>query len=108
MALMFARPPKVPKNVRESLIRDYVTRNHHYQQVWNIVNLFDTVLYPAAGRVLTFEQPVLILWGESDAIYPIAGAAFLQQQPNPYCATKGNESSTIDQEYETEDGKGVD
>lgn len=77
MALLFAQSPEVSKEVRDLLIRDYVTRNHHYQQVWSIINLFDTVLQGAPGEPLEIEAPVLILWGESDAVYPVAGAESL-------------------------------
>jgi abhydrolase domain-containing protein 6 len=79
MALLFAHPPEVADEVRNSLIRDNVSQNHHYQQVWNIVNLFDTVLQDPPKEHLLRETPVLILWGESDAIYPVAGAEFLHK-----------------------------
>lgn len=76
LALLFAAPPEVPAPVREALIQDYVTRNRHYQQVWDIVNLYDDVL----KRPLKVGVPTLILWGESDAIYAVAGAHGLRGQ----------------------------
>jgi pimeloyl-ACP methyl ester carboxylesterase len=80
MALLFAQPPEVSDETRDSLIRNYVTRNHHYQQVWSIINLFDTVLLDYHGKQLGIEVPVLIIWGESDAIYPVVGAESLHKR----------------------------
>jgi abhydrolase domain-containing protein 6 len=80
MALLFAQPPEVANEDRDSLIRDYVTRNHHYQQVWNIITLFDAVLQDNPGEQLGIDVPVLIIWGESDAIYPVAGAESLHRR----------------------------
>ena len=57
-----------------------MTRNHHYQQLWNIVNLFDTVLQGVLGEPLGIRVPVLILWGESDAVYPVSGAEPLRKR----------------------------
>jgi abhydrolase domain-containing protein 6 len=80
MTLLFAHPPEVEDEVRNSLVRDYVTQNHHYQQVWDIINLFDTALQdPLVGPLLQ-KTPVLILWGASDAIYPVGGAKPLHQR----------------------------
>ncbi len=76
LRLLFATPPRVPDPVREALLKDYVSRNHHYQQVWDIVNLYDTAL----ERDLRVPVPVLILWGESDGIYAVAGAESLHQR----------------------------
>ena len=80
MALLFAHPPEVTDEVRNSLVREYVTQNHHYQQVWDIINLFDTVLQDPQRKPLLQKTPVLILWGESDSIYPVAGAESLHQR----------------------------
>jgi pimeloyl-ACP methyl ester carboxylesterase len=80
MALLFVRPPEVPDEVRDSLIHDYSTRYRHYQQVWNIINLFDTVLHHIPREPRFDEIPALILWGESDAIYPVAGAELLHKR----------------------------
>ena len=80
MALLFAHPPKVADEVRNSLVSDYVTQNHHYQQVWDIINLFNTVLQDSPGGPLLRKTPALILWGASDAIYPVGGAKPLHQR----------------------------
>lgn len=76
LRLLFAVPPAVPDPVRDALIKDYVARNRHYQQVWDIVNLYDRVLDQPA-RV---TPPVLILWGEADGVYAVAGAKTLHQR----------------------------
>lgn len=74
MSLLFAVPPEIPAGLRDALIGGYASRNRHYQQVWDIVNLYDTAL----DQPLGIATPVLILWGESDGIYPIDGAPALQ------------------------------
>lgn len=76
LRLLFATPPPVPAPVREALIKDYVARNRHYQQVWDSVNLYDRVL----DHPLKVSVPVLILWGESDGIYAVAGAQTLHRR----------------------------
>ncbi|EXJ15639.1 alpha/beta fold hydrolase [Imhoffiella purpurea] len=78
LELLFAHPPSVPDDVRDGLVDDYVARNGHYRQVWDIVSLFDSVLAGDEGNPLPIDRPVLILWGASDAIYPVAGAEPLQ------------------------------
>ena len=79
MGILFADPPEVPAGLRDELIHTYTTYNRHYQQVWDIVNLYDAVLdnRPLA-KPLDARIPVLILWGEADAVYPVDGAPKLQ------------------------------
>ncbi len=76
LRLLFAVPPAVPDPVRDAMIKDYVARNRHYQQVWDIVNLYDRALDPPPHVTL----PVLILWGEADGVYAVAGAKTLHQR----------------------------
>jgi pimeloyl-ACP methyl ester carboxylesterase len=76
LSLLFAHPPQVPDGVRDALIRDYVDRNRHYQQVWDIVNLYDSAL----AKLPRVAVPVLILWGESDGVYAVAGAPALRKR----------------------------
>lgn len=84
LSLLFARPPEVPAPVRKALIEDYLTRNRHYQQVWDIVNLYDDAL----KRPLKIAAPALILWGESDGIYAVAGVHTLHRHlPHARVAT---------------------
>jgi pimeloyl-ACP methyl ester carboxylesterase len=80
MRLLFVQPPKMPDNVREQLIRDYVARNQHYRQVWDIVNLFDDVLSGDADEPLGIDVPALIVWGERDEIYSASAAPTLRQR----------------------------
>jgi pimeloyl-ACP methyl ester carboxylesterase len=73
--LLFVKPPQIPDSVKEQKVKDYLDRNRHYQQVWDIVNLYDDVTCKAQlGTV-----PTLALWGEKDSIYNIGGADRLQQ-----------------------------
>jgi abhydrolase domain-containing protein 6 len=76
MHLLFADPPLIPPELRDALLKGYVERNRHYQQVWDIVNLYDTAL----DKPLDAKMPVFILWGEGDGIYPVEGAAKLQER----------------------------
>ena len=80
MGLLFVQPPEVPDAVRQRLIHDYVARNRHYRQVWDIVNLFDDVLAGDADASLGINIPALIVWGEGDAIYPVSAAATLHRR----------------------------
>ncbi len=80
MGLLFVQPPEVPDEVREQLIRDYVARNRHYRQVWDIVNLFDDVLAGDADESLDIDIPALIVWGEGDSIYPVSAAPTLRKR----------------------------
>ena len=59
MRLLFVNPPAIPESVKTARVKAYVEHNRHYQQVWNIVNLDDTVLYPPRRSAI----PTLILWG---------------------------------------------
>ena len=80
MGILFDTPPEVPAEIRDTLIESYTKYNRHYQQVWDIVNLFDTALDKRPlDRPLDARIPVLILWGEADAVYPVEGAATLQE-----------------------------
>ncbi|MFZ4537573.1 alpha/beta fold hydrolase [Propionivibrio sp.] len=76
MSLLFVNPPTLPESLKESLVKDYVERNRHYQQIWNIVNLYDTALsdHPI------FEVPTLIIWGKEDKIFAIEGADRLRNR----------------------------
>jgi pimeloyl-ACP methyl ester carboxylesterase len=80
MGLLFVQPPEVPDEMREALIQDYVVRNRHYRQVWDIVNLFDDVLAGDGDEPLGIDIPVLIVWGEGDSIYPVSAAPTLRQR----------------------------
>lgn len=70
MRLLFAQPPALPAEVRDFLIKDYTERNRHFQQVWNIANLYGNILRQPAVQ----SPRTLVLWGVNDAIFDIAGA----------------------------------
>jgi pimeloyl-ACP methyl ester carboxylesterase len=72
--LLFVKPPQIPLADRKRIIAGYVARNRHYVQIWNIVNLYDDVLahHPPA------KTPTLIVWGDDDRIFDVAGAQSLQ------------------------------
>lgn len=79
MRLLFVHPPEIPDPEKKAIIADYVARNRHYVQVWNIVNLYDNVLRVRRPS----STPSLILWGDQDRIYDVAGAAKLKRRtPN--------------------------
>ena len=67
MSLLFANPPQIPQPVKEAVVKDYVERNRHYQQVWNIVNLYDTLL----NQGPRLRIPTLVIWGADDKIFNI-------------------------------------
>lgn len=75
MSLLFVTPPSIPDSVKTERVRDYRTRNQHYQQVWDIVNLYEEVL--CQNRSL--QRPTLAIWGKQDQIYDIRGADRLQR-----------------------------
>jgi pimeloyl-ACP methyl ester carboxylesterase len=78
LRLLFVTPPAIPADERRAIIADYVQRNRHYVQVWNIVNLYDNVLWQKPAP----RMPTLIVWGTDDRIYNVAGARYLQRR-NP-------------------------
>ena len=70
MSLLFVSPPAIPESIKASLVKEYDERNRHYQQVWNIVNLYGRSLYghPISG------VPTLIIWGQDDRVFAVEGA----------------------------------
>ena len=68
-------PPQIPDSVKEQKVNEYINHNLHYQQVWDIVNLYDDILCQG----VTTQLPTLIIWGKEDKIYDISGANRLQQ-----------------------------
>ena len=67
MQLLFYKPPVVPESIQQSLIADYQKSNRHYQQVWDIVNLY---LYEIEKNPPS-PIPALILWGKQDGIFDV-------------------------------------
>lgn len=75
ISLLFVTPPTIPDSVKTEKVNDYITHNRHYQQIWDIVNLYDDVL--CQGR--STQLPTLAIWGREDKIYDIRGADRLQR-----------------------------
>ena len=73
MSLLFANPPHIPQPVKEAAVKDYVERNRHYQQVWDIVNLYDTLL----DQGPRLRIPTLVIWGANDKIFNVQDAGRL-------------------------------
>jgi abhydrolase domain-containing protein 6 len=76
LQLLFVSPPAIPEATKSDIVADYIRNNRHYVQVWNIVNLYDDIL---AQRALA-RVPTLIVWGDDDHVYDIAGAQRLQRR----------------------------
>lgn len=76
MSLLFFKPPVVDLKVSSQIIKDYQDNNRHYQQVWDIVNFYDTTLEHGA----VYQGATLILWGEKDSIFDIAGLPALKKR----------------------------
>ncbi|MBU3600777.1 alpha/beta fold hydrolase [Polynucleobacter sp. AM-25C3] len=74
MELLFYKPPEVPETIRDQLLTDYQQSNQHYQQVWNIVNLYmNQITKSSPARIPTF-----IIWGKQDEIFTVGGVGALQ------------------------------
>lgn len=76
MSLLFVDPPPIPESVKEALVKNYSDNNRRYQQIWNIVNLYDTSLYGGSK----IRDPTLIIWGMEDKIFAVEGADRLRHR----------------------------
>ena len=76
MKLLFYKPPIIPEDSKSGLVNAYMTSNRHYQQVWDIVNLYMRVIEDGTAS----QTPTLILWGREDGIFNIAGISGLQKK----------------------------
>ena len=76
MQLLFYRPPIVPESIQQSLIADYQKSSRHYQQVWDIVNLY---LYEIEKNPPS-PIPALIMWGKQDGIFDVVDIQRLRQK----------------------------
>ena len=74
MELLFYKPPEVPETIRDQLLADYWKSNQHYQQVWNIVNLYMNQI----SKSSPVRIPTLILWGKQDEIFAMHDIGALQ------------------------------
>jgi len=75
MHLLFFRPPVIDDAVKTKLVQEYVQNNRHYQQVWDIINLYDHSL----DGIKIKSTRTLILWGEQDGIFSIDGLPYLKE-----------------------------
>lgn len=75
MRLLFLQPPNIDESIKLQLIKEYQDNNRHYQQVWSIVNFYTSSL----NRLPKQSKPTLILWGERDEIFSIAGLPALKK-----------------------------
>ena len=74
MELLFYKPPEVPETIKDQLLADYRKSNQHYQQVWNIVNLYMNQI----SKSSPVRIPTLILWGKQDEIFAMDDIGALQ------------------------------
>jgi abhydrolase domain-containing protein 6 len=75
ISLLFVNPLPISDAVKMKKVNDYVTHNRHYQQVWDIVNLYRDALCQAPR----IQIPTLVIWGQEDKIYDIQGVDRLQR-----------------------------
>ena len=75
IGLLFFTPPPIPDSVIAEKVNDYNIRNRHYQQVWDIVNLYNDNLCQG----IPMQLPTFIIWGKEDKIYDISGVSRLQE-----------------------------
>jgi abhydrolase domain-containing protein 6 len=75
ISLLFVTSPSIPDAIKKEKIKDYSIRNRHYQQIWDIVNLYHDALCQAPR----LQLPTLVIWGEADKIYHIRGIDRLQR-----------------------------
>lgn len=76
MQLLFYRPPVLSEAIQQALIADYQKQNRHYQQVWDIVNLY---LYEIEKNSPS-PIPTLIMWGKEDGIFESIDMRRLEQK----------------------------
>ena len=76
MQLLFYKPPVLSEAIQQGLISDYQKQYRHYQQVWDIVNLY---LYEI-DKNSPSPIPALILWGKEDGIFESINMRRLEQK----------------------------
>lgn len=92
MHLLFANPPALPEAVVQQAIKPYIDNNRHYQQVWDIVNLYPNVLSTARKS----NKPTFAVWGVEDGIFNVSGKPLLDQKfPNSVSLAIPNASHLI-------------
>ncbi len=76
MQLLFYKPPVLSEAVQQGLIADYQKANRHYQQVWDIVNLYMNEIEINSCSPI----PALIMLGREDSIFEVEDIRKLQQK----------------------------
>ena len=76
MQLLFYKPPILSEPIQLGLVADYQKSNRHFQQVWDIVNLY---LYEIEKNPPS-PTPALIMWGKEDGIFEIGDSQRLMQK----------------------------
>ena len=79
LSLLLNKVPTLSESTKSAMVRPYIDKHDHYQQVWNIVSLY--------GGIMKTMKPspvrTLILWGERDQVFDVTGAPALAQKfPN--------------------------
>jgi pimeloyl-ACP methyl ester carboxylesterase len=69
---VMARPPRLPRPVLEELARDGIRHRELQERIFGAIRA-DSV----EGRVAGLPTPALIVWGERDPVWHVAGAAIL-------------------------------
>jgi pimeloyl-ACP methyl ester carboxylesterase len=79
LSLLLNKVPAIPESTKSAMVRPYIDKHEHYQQVWNIVSLY-------SGAMKTMKPKsvrTLILWGERDQVFDAAGSVALSKKyPN--------------------------
>ena len=79
LSLLLNKVPALPDATKSAMVRPYLDKHEHYQQVWNIVSLYGN----AVKTMKPSSVRTLILWGERDQVFDVAGAHALGQKfPN--------------------------
>ena len=80
-ALLFPQKPYVPWAVEYVWFQSEISRAAHNQQVWDVIQ--NSNVAPIQNIAPQLNQPVLVLWCDTDQIYHSSGlAVLLDQFPN--------------------------
>ena len=74
MELLFYEPPVVPESTKDQLLADYQKSNRHYQEVWDVINLYTSQILNSPPT----SVPTLILWGKKDSVFSVEDIGNLQ------------------------------
>jgi pimeloyl-ACP methyl ester carboxylesterase len=84
---VFHKPPPIPPLVWNFIYREYARHGKWHRKVLNdLLEGIDDMNDPRLDEVVLNERikdikiPTLILWGDEDSFFPVAGAGFVNQQ----------------------------